>query len=632
MSGIGSALSVLVGGFIDGRNVRHGWEDRKDNKKRQERLDQIRDAQERRSEEAHRVNLEGAGLINDSRRQANRATEQGWDDSEAMRDALDAADAAATAGIVPMGATPAPVVPVGPQGPALIPSTPPSTSGQPVVPAAPAQPTASSAQPAPTSQPLSFGAVPAAGNDVLAGGAGSDALAAAPPQPRLSFGAPSAPAGDPLFEQGADGKMIARRVPKTAEERKQIADLAREGRLGMAPDRAQQQQGIDAGADPSAPSVSSVPFVRDMQALGSGVAATGSLWGEQALNAFSDAADTVNKPFRMASEYFTGTDFIGAAPRADLNGDGRNTSIVSPVADIMRPAPETPAKAAAALAAEPDPSGKSKSAAQVAQTASDTMDAVGDSPAMKAAADALPVGELGATPGRPMTEGQRNEMADSYMESYRKNGAPLVMRELVRQGRIEEAEKFDQFIRSQQAQEGMDHWMRGVVAAQAGDIDTAADSLMDAYKSSGYFADGYEIDKQITSLIKDESGEVVGINLSVRNIKTGEVINPTDTITGFMEKAIWMTSPEKAFEAAMEAQAKMQTAMIEAEKDRQKAATDVIKGQFDWDNRAAIEIYKGGIGLDGKPTMTWPEAQAATQGGGASAIPDSEVPVLRAPR
>jgi hypothetical protein len=632
MSGIGSALSGLVGGFIDGRNVRHGWEDRKDNKKRQERLDQIRDAQERRSEEAHRVNLEGAGLINDSRRQANRATEQGWDDSEAMRDALDAADAAATAGIVPMGATPAPVVPVGPQGPALIPSTPPSTSGQPVVPAAPAQPTASSAQPAPTSQPLSFGAMPAAGNDVLAGGAGSDALAAAPPQPRLSFGAPSAPAGDPLFEQGADGKMVALRVPKTAEERKQIADLARQGRLGMAPERAQQQQGIDAGADPSAPSVSSVPFVRDMQALGSGVAATGSLWGEQALNAFSDAADTVNKPFRMASEYFTGTDFIGAAPRADLNGDGRNTSIVSPVMDIMRPAPETPAKAAAALAAEPDPSGKNKSAAQVAQTASDTMDAVGDSPAMKAAADALPVGELGATPGKPMTEGQRNEMADSYMESYRKNGAPLVMRELVRQGRIEEAEKFDQFIRSQQAQEGMDHWMRGVVAAQAGDIDTAADSLMDAYNSSGYFADGYEIDKQNTSLIKDESGEVVGINLSVRNIATGEVINQTDTITGFMEKAIWMTSPEKAFEAAMEAQAKMQAAMIEAEKDRQKAATDVIKGQFDWDNRAAIEIYKGGIGLDGKPTMTWPEAQAATQGGGASAIPDSEVPVLRAPR
>lgn len=625
MSGIGSALSGLVGGFIDGRNVRHGWEDRKDNKKRQERLDQIRDAQERRSEEAHRVNLEGAGLINDSRRQANRATEQGWDDSEAMRDALDAADAAATAGIVPMGASPAPAVPVGPQGPALIPSTPPSTSAQPVVPAAPAQP-------APTSQPLSFGAMPAAGNDVLAGGAGSDALAAAPPQPRLSFGAPSAPAGDPLFEQGADGKMIARRVPKTAEERKQIADLAREGRLGMAPERAQQQQGIDAGADPSAPSVSSVPFVRDMQALGSGVAATGSLWGEQALNAFSDAADTVNKPFRMASEYFTGTDIIGAAPRADLNGDGRNTSIVSPVMDIMRPAPETPAKAAAALAAEPDPAGKSKSAAQVAQTASDTMDAVGDSPAMKAAADALPVGELGATPGRPMTEGQRNEMADSYMESYRKNGAPLVMRELVRQGRIEEAEKFDQFIRSQQAQEGMDHWMRGVVAAQAGDIDTAADSLMDAYNSSGYFADGYEIDKQNTSLIKDESGEVVGINLSVRNIATGEVINQTDTITGFMEKAIWMTSPEKAFEAAMEAQAKMQAAMIEAEKDRQKAATDVIKGQFDWDNRAAIEIYKGGIGLDGKPTMTWQEAQAATQGGGASAIPDSEVPVLRAPR
>lgn len=87
---IGSGLAAAVNGFIDGRQVRHGWEDRKINQKRQTRLDELREAAEVRAEESHDLDMEAGGLMNSARRQAIRAGDREWDDQNRYRAAVDA--------------------------------------------------------------------------------------------------------------------------------------------------------------------------------------------------------------------------------------------------------------------------------------------------------------------------------------------------------------------------------------------------------------------------------------------------------------------------------------------------------------------------------------------------------------
>ena len=72
---------------------------------------------------------------------------------------------------------------------------------------------------------------------------------------------------------------------------------------------------------------------------------------------------------------------------------------------------------------------------------------------------------------------------------------------------------------------------------------------MAAYNASGYFDDGMDVVKEKSTLIKNDAGDVVGVTLTMRNQATGEEITQTDSIDGFIQKAAWIPSPEKAFEA-----------------------------------------------------------------------------------
>lgn len=630
MADLGTALAAAVNGYIGGKDVKHRWQDRETDNERKKRLDQIRDNQERRDQQSHDMGLETSGLLNDMRGQSIRQTEREWSDAESMRGVLDAADKAATTGLIQ---PPPPALGAVPSGPSRV-----STSNAAGVPAAPRQGLSRSpdgmqpqSMPSPMPQPQpqqrpALGAVPAQGGYQF----GQNTPGVRNQDRGLTFGSQSNDA-DPLFMAGPDGKMIARRPARTREEKMQIIAAAKAGRLGVSDERAAQQAAIDERAQPQPQqSGTQTPFMRDMRSLGAMAGPAALTFGEQVANGGADVLDAVNAPFRKASEYFTGADHIGAALRVDLNKDGRNTSIVSPVFDALRPS-ENSDQAKTALAAE-QKSGADKTSSAVSSAAANAMNTIGDSPAMKAAADGVQMDDLGVKPGRVMSPPQQDKLATTYMESYRQNGAPLVIKELMRQGRVQEAQQFDAFMRSQQAQEGMDMWMRGVIAAQSGDIDGAVDNLMDAYNNSGYFSDGYEVVKDESSLIRDKSGEVVGVNLTMRHIATGETFTQSDSITGFMEKAIWITSPEKAFAAQLEAQKAMQDALLKQNEKTNEAATDMIKTDMEAIHKAALEIYKASVGLDGQPAMTYDEALAAAQSahaGGGQPVGQEETPVLR---
>lgn len=593
MSGLGTALSAAVQGFVDGKNVRNSWQDRQDTKRRQQRQDEIADEQEKRAQETHDQSLATNDLLNQARIQQIRSTDQAWSDDQNDRDAARRADAAAKAGMVPMGSTPDATPPAGATvtpgptvsgmgsgiGVAAEPAVVPAMA--PAAPAAPSPTAASAPQAAASPQPATVHrADPGDAGTTM--GMGSPAFGQWPPMDdraeavasRRAEGALSSP--DASFEDAARAARIAGTDGMPA---------------GASPAQAATAQppAAPAGAAPTdaAAPAPSTPFMRDMRSLGSGIRKTASLWGEQAVNTGSDILDEINRPFRAASSYFTGRDLIGPASRVDVNGDGKNTSAFSPYIDLARPAEETPEAAKAALDQEDGTKTKAPgkqqtpaSRAAVANAATSAMEAVGESPSQQAAANATPIEDMGSTRGRPMSEPQRDKLALTYTESWRKNGAPIIMQDLLKQGRVEDAKKFDTFVRSQQAQEGMDNWMKGVVAAQAGDVDTAVSKLMDAYNSQGYFNDGYEVVKDKSSLIKDDTGNVVGLRLAMRNQSTGEVSTQTDSIEGFMGKAIWLTSPEKAFEASQERMKETQKQLLAAQAQQQKTKDALIVENF----------------------------------------------------
>lgn len=700
---IGNALQAAVNGFIGGREVKHGWEDRKINQKRQARLDELREAAEVRAQESHGLDMETGGLMNTARRQSIRQTDQNWGDDQSLRGVLSEADQAATAGMAgaaapDLSASLDPAV-VSTSGggllaqqiaeaqraattPALGAIRPSPTDdraqsiaehrrGQPA-PATPAvarRPQSAAPDPAaivaaatePALGAIRPGPQPSQSREVQGPSDPRPAIRAATQPARSVLSTPQtddraqaisehrggqmmpmgairpAPAGsaDEFLSALPDGTYAANRQPQTAEEQRQLIELAKQGKLGMSATRQAQQREIDATAALDMPYDWGQPgrMLQDADRAGrigrreSNKVLAGA--GEMVANQAIGAMQGVNAPFQALSRYATGEDRIGAPQRVDLTGDGKKSSMATPFAEswgVIRSDDTKPPKKVSTPAHAPAAAGDAApEAVKAASTAAaQVIDAVADAqPSTKAALEAMPAAALGVSKTVPMTEPQRAKAAKTYMQSYRENGAPRVIRELMRQGRLKEAQDFDQWVKDGRAEEGMTAWGRGMFAALQGDADGAADAFMDAYNSSGYFDDGMDVVKGKSAIIKNEAGDVVGVTLTMRNQATGEEFTQTDSIDGFIQKAAWITSPEQAFEASQARLQAQQQALLKAEEERRASARKLVEDNYTQTvslardmfakSQAAAKAAQEAAMLTGKaedvpPPMSWDEA------------------------
>lgn len=601
---IGSGLAAAVNGFIDGRQVKHGWEDRKINQKRQTRLDELREAAEVRAEESHDLDMETGGLMNSARRQAVRAGDREWDDQNRYRAAVDAdlalAEKAMRAPDLSAQLDPATVSTSG--GGGLLAQQIADAQRAATTPALGAvRPAAAddrgqaiaehrAGMPAPAAGAVSLGAVRPAQQDERAQAIEEFRTGRATPggpRPQASTGYVD------LMRVRPDGMFIANRAPQTDDEKRALLEAAKAGKLATSPEREAQQREIDANTALDMPYEWGAQgnLVGDLDRVGrlGQRAANDTLAraGEMAVNGAVSGIQNLNAPLQAVSRYATGEDHIGSPQRVDLNSDGKRESTATPIAEswgAIRAEPQPKAKAAApapkhapAAAGDAAP----ESAKVVATTAAKVVDAVAESqPAVKAAIEAVPAKDLGVSRSKPMTAPQREKAGRTLMESYVATGAPNVTRELIRQGRLEDAKKFDAWVKDSRAADGMAAWGRGIFAALQGDADSAAESFMDAYNASGYFDDGMDVVKDKSTLIKNDAGDVVGVTLTMRNQATGEEITQTDSIDGFIQKAAWITSPEKAFEASQDRLAAQQEALLKAEEERRKSATKLVEDNY----------------------------------------------------
>lgn len=169
--------------------------------------------------------------------------------------------------------------------------------------------------------------------------------------------------------------------------------------------------------------------------------------------------------------------------------------------------------------------------------------------------------------------------APSIDDFYVKNVVPKIAETYLKQGNIEQAEKWNSWAQAKNTQTGMKHWTKALQAGQIGDFKAYADNMVKAYNTPGYYDDGLEADGY--DLVKDKEGNTTGMTLNLRNKSTGEKFS--QTIRGqedMVKMGIGLLDPANAFKTT-------QAAVATAQAQRAKSAEGELKFKRD--------VYRDGI-------------------------------------
>ena len=646
-------IAGLVDGFFKGREIRNSWDDRKDTKARQAKLDEFYAAEQARIAERH------AWARDDQGRKVSDY-ERARADDEAFRLANEQAIAATEAAMSEE------------QQPAVTTST-------------------MGAPPRPEAKPEDAAQLPDVIDAVTRKSAAADQferffdpndLGAS--KPRVAEGTPAAPrrADAPLTDTRREAIDEARAVapPRTIQDlRAEAAAVAQnDTRLKTLPD------GTRVAPAPSAAIADELGAVRggpqgvryltpeqqpadpmagfDREQMSADMAARLERdkpnyqhdWFNKGLG--PDAREVVN---RAAAA-------LGAAPRAAVNAavDLNNAAV-----DLARPAvkymtggedgftipytprlpdPQRPAASAAQAApapaqpAAPAPAPAQRPAAQNvpanAPPATKQLAAVADqamgqasTPAIKATAAAVAKEDpgLGASGNRPFTEKQRERASASFMERYMEVGAPIVIKEYLRRGEIDKAKAFQEFLDQDATKAGMRNWARASFAASVGDFDSFASEIMEGYNRLDYFGDD-------TTIVTSESGftdasgnitkdnsQIAGAKIVFRDEISGKTFeqvydSPEDIVT----MGVTLLAPEEAFEYYVKKTEAAKEAALGAAKADLEKAEKAAESRAKAVEKAAEVIFKAAkesINPEDQ-AMTWEEAvaqaEASVPGGG----------------
>lgn len=640
-------IAGFVDGFVRGREVKNSWEDRKLDRERQKRLDDLTFARDKRDAEEH-----GARMGALRRQEADWIREnnqrQSWED--ANKAAVEAANAAMNAD----------------QG-----GQPPSTSTS-----------SSSGTPGPNADAAAqIGQNLGLPVQSLAGSMATAIDANGGIAPTQSLGAVARPTPDPAAVSGDAGNP----VPVSPSPSVHPADPSRGRRVfinGMG-DVILHQNGTvyDVGTGQQITDPMMVKIVRDAAVSSSrppvvdplgimpdykhdwgaslagdaaeagrrGLAGLGAVEGgvaDIARRGVQQAANAVNGAINPVAQYVTG----GAVPEVPVfTGNGWEAKPPSQIAaeqsketlgaglndlsQTWKSATGGPKAPGAPLASNAKP-GASASETALAETATDAMAGTA-TPAMQAATAAAQSDPKntakGVRPSAKTTEDQRGRAAKSFMDYYREVGAPIVMEDMLKRGDLKGAQAFQEYLDQSETKAGMESWAKAAFAANMGDMDTFASEIINAYNRLDYFPDGTTIVESQSGFTYGRDGEISGAKLTFKDEKTGNTFeqvfsDPSDLV----KLGITMLAPEEAF--------KHYSDQVANAAEPNKAAQD---RQDNFDKRvdsAAKIIMESSKGLDGIPTKSYAdarkEAEAAISGLGTvapGAGPAGSPPVMYRP-
>lgn len=303
-----------------------------------------------------------------------------------------------------------------------------------------------------------------------------------------------------------------------------------------------------------------------------------------------DATGAVNSPADSVLGYVTG---LKADPQAEAAIRGADTSLGARSA----PAPAqtaAPAPGPQVPDAPQAPRGPLKTAVpqsapaptkQIAETAVETLGATG--PATQAAVSApVTTEEAGARPNAAVTADRQERASAAFIDRYHEVSVPMIIEGYLKAGKVEKAQAFMDWMEQGEVKAGMRDWSKAAFAASVGDFDGFADHIVTAYNRLDYFGDD-------TTIVKDKSGfvdangkiinggdgsNIAGAVLTFRDEKTGATFEQRiDDPNDLVEMGISMLAPETAFEYWQDRSAQAEERALGAAKEEAAAAKEAAK-------------------------------------------------------
>lgn len=190
--------------------------------------------------------------------------------------------------------------------------------------------------------------------------------------------------------------------------------------------------------------------------------------------------------------------------------------------------------------------------------------------------------------GKAKTETQQKretrQIEKTYLESWTDNALPGIVEGLVGRGMLEEAERVMQFGAQADFKSGVERYAGAALAAARGDMDTFADQMTLLFDDEKYNPDGYTVDRENSSWIRDEDGEVTGAEITFMS-EDGEVVTERwDDWESMVTSMLTAMSPESALQR-----------YLDSADAARSARADYARGEADFGDFVRREVVKAGL-------------------------------------
>ncbi len=541
-------ISGFVEGFMGGRDKRNEWEDRKLDRARQAKFDELSVGADKRSAEEHarRIRILDQQIAGTDKALAAQAAEE-----KMYLESVDATKAAMDADQAGMGIPGVDVAPAAPPAPA-------ATSGR-------------------QSLPLGLPSMDSRSAAMMERMAPADVVAAQAAKSSL-------PATLPLGRPGATAPVAPPRALVEAVQKQEAQVTADNSALYDQIDKQSAALGLTGVAIPVYDGKTTDAEYAKAKKRAAAAADAEREDAQTVENLRRQAFEDGPLPIewrRDAAEKLRGMGYIPADPQGKtLKKVGVGAPVNMEAAPGPRigktPPPDSSLKTSfdkyTASMGSTVPASAPPVVKQMSATAAETLKAT-STPAIDAAAQAASMGLPKPKPGAKVTEATRDKYAKGFMDHYMKVGAPMVLEGFLKTGQFDKATAFQEFISRTETKAGMDNWAKAAFAASTGDMDAFADNVLQAYNRLGYFGDDTTIVEDESGFTRDKAGNITGAKITFKDEKTGNTFDQVFTDPNDLVKmGITLLAPDQAFEYFYKQQEAAVTASLGLKKEQ--AATE----------------------------------------------------------
>lgn len=161
--------------------------------------------------------------------------------------------------------------------------------------------------------------------------------------------------------------------------------------------------------------------------------------------------------------------------------------------------------------------------------------------------------------------------APSDIDFFVKTAVPQIAAKYIEQGRPDLADAWGKWAGEKTSQKHMETWAKAKRASMTGDIEGAADHVMELYR--GYDDGVTPLGKEV---VKDKSGQVTGFNVRLKDDDTGEervqFVGPQE-----LDSGLGMLAPTELFKKTQEKVAAAEAARAKSAMQAADDARDLVK-------------------------------------------------------